>query len=445
MLSTSKPSGSDAAQGVEQGPVMPPVGNYRWVICALLFFATTINYLDRQILGILAPTLGKEIGWDKVQFGYIQNAFQIAYAVGLLTSGWVMDKIGTRRGYSVAITLWSLAAVAHASATSVWSFAVARFALGIGEAGNFPAAIKTVAEWFPKRDRALVAGIFNSGSNIGAILAPIIVPWLTYQYSWKVAFVVTGSIGFIWLVAWLLLYRKPEEHPRVSQAELAYIRSDPPESVSPVRWLSLLRHRQLWAVAIGKGLTDPVWWFYLFWLGYFFDDRYNIDIKKISIPLAIIYLVADFGSIGGGWLSSFLIKRGASINFGRKMAMLICALCVTPVYFASTTSNIWVTVAFVSLAAAAHQGWSANIFTMASDMFPRRAVGSAVGFAGMAGSLASMVFTYYVSHLLKSNGNNYKPVFFLCGGAYLVALGIVHLLVPTLKSVDLDEPAAQTL
>ncbi|RYG64768.1 MFS transporter, partial [bacterium] len=311
--------------------------------------------------------------------------------------------------------------------------------LGLGEAGNFPAAIKTVAEWFPKRDRALVAGIFNSGSNVGAIVAPLVVPWLALTYSWKVAFVVTGFIGFVWLVAWLLIYRRPEEHPKVSAAELAYIRSDPPESVTPIPWVNLLPHRQLWAFAIGKALTDPVWWFYLYWGAKFLDKNYGIKLSQISLPLIVIYLVADFGSIGGGWLSSTLIKRGWSVNAGRKTAMLVCALCVLPVAIASQTTNLWVTVGFISLAAAAHQGWSANIFTMASDMYPRRAVGSVVGIGGMAGALGGMAFAAWTSRTLQNNGSNYIPIFAMCGGAYLLALAIIHVLVPKLECVDVNK------
>ncbi|RYG69535.1 MFS transporter, partial [bacterium] len=296
MFSTQKAPISSAENDVESTPVVPPAGSYRWKICALLFFATTINYLDRQILGILAPVLEKDIGWSESDYGNIVIAFQAAYAIGLVLAGGFMDKVGTRRGYGISITIWSLAAIGHAFAGTVASFSAARFVLGLGEAGNFPAAIKTVAEWFPKRDRALVAGIFNSGSNVGAIVAPLVVPWLALTYSWKVAFVVTGFIGFVWLVAWLLVYRRPEEHPKVSAAELAYIRSDPPESVTPIPWVNLLPHRQLWAFAIGKALTDPVWWFYLYWGAKFLDKNYGIKLSQISLPLIVIYLVADFGS-----------------------------------------------------------------------------------------------------------------------------------------------------
>ncbi len=439
----SNPLGNSETSGVETGADhsgnAPKVGHFRWTICALLFFATTINYLDRQILGILAPTLQKEIGWNEVDYGNIVVAFQASYAIGLLIAGGVMDKIGTRLGYAVSISVWSLAAMGHALARTVGGFSAARFALGLGEAGNFPAAIKTVAEWFPKRDRALATGIFNAGSNVGAIAAPLMVPWLTLTYGWQAAFVVTGIIGFAWLVAWLLLYRRPEEHPRLSRAELAYIRSDPAEALTPIPWGSLFKHRQVWAFALGKLLTDPVWWFYLYWLGKFLDKNYGIKLSQISLPLIVIYLVADVGSVGGGWLSSALIRRGWSVNAGRKTAMLICALCVVPVGIASQTSHLWVAVGLISLAAAAHQGWSANLFTMVSDMYPRRAVGRVVGIGGMAGALGGMGFAALTGHVLQANGSNYLPVFLICGFAYLIALGLIQLLAPKLESPFLDE------
>src|SRR2546423_2222549 len=345
------------------------IGNYRWVICALLFFATTINYIDRQVLGILATdeTFKHTIGWSEAQYGYINTAFQAAYAIGLLIVGNLMDRFGTRKGFSIAIVFWSVAAMCHALARSAFGFGGARFALGLGEAGNFPAAIKTVAEWFPKKERALATGIFNSGSNVGAIVAPLGVPWIVVNYGWQWAFIITGTLGFVWLVFWLMVYRRPEEHPKVSRSELAHIQSDPPEPLTKIPWARLFPHRQTWAFAVGKFLTDPVWWVYLFWLPPFLNKSYGLNITKIGPPLVIIYVAADVGSIGGGWLSSSLIKRGWTVNKSRKVAMLVCALSVVPVMFAARAASLWVAVAFVSLAAAAHQGWSANIFTMASD------------------------------------------------------------------------------
>ncbi|HEX8154176.1 MAG TPA: MFS transporter [Thermoanaerobaculia bacterium] len=413
----------------------PKRGHVRWIVCALLLFATTINYIDRQVLGILAPTLQKEIGWSEVQYGYIVTAFQAAYAIGLLVVGRLLDVIGTKLGFAAAIVFWSLAAMAHALAKTPFGFGAARFGLGLGEAGNFPAAIKTVAEWFPKRERAFATGLFNSGSNVGAIIAPAIVPWIALTWSWQVAFVITGLIGFLWLALWLVLYEAPERHKRVTAGELAYIRSDPQEATTPIPWLHLVGKRQTWAFALGKFLTDPVWWFYLYWIPKFFNEKFGLTLSKLGPPLIVIYVVADVGSIGGGWLSSSLIKRGWSINRARKTAMLICALAVVPIVFAARVSNVWSAVALISLAAAAHQGWSANIFTIASDMFPRRAVGSVVGFGGMAGAIGGMFIATATGYLLQFTGS-YHAVFVVAGTAYLVALAIIHSLAPRLETAD---------
>jgi ACS family hexuronate transporter-like MFS transporter len=416
---------------------LPPVGRFRWTICALLFFATTINYIDRQVLGILKPVLSQDLGWNEIEYGNIVMAFQLAYAIALLAAGGLLDRLGTKLGYTLSIVVWSLAAMGHALAHSASGFGVARFALGLGEAGNFPAATKTVAEWFPKKERALAFGVFNAGSNVGAIVTPLVVPFITLHYGWRSAFILTGVIGFVWLLFWLLIYRRPEEHPRLSQGELAYIRSDPPEATVKIPWGRLFPHRQTWAIALAKFLTDPVWWFYLFWLADFLKKEYGIGLSKLSLPLIVIYLVADVGSIGGGWLSSSLLKRGWSVNSARKTAMLICALCVVPVTMAVMTKHLWVAVGLISLAAAAHQGWSANVYTLASDMFPRRAVGSVVGIAGMAGAIGGLLFAALVSRILEYTNSNYVPIFLLCGGAYLVALGILHLLAPQLAAPDL--------
>jgi len=421
-----------------EGSVTTRVGSFRWVVCALLFTATTINYIDRQVIGILKPTLQAEIGFNEIDYGNIVFAFQLAYAIGLLLVGRLMDRLGTRKGFSVAVVVWSIAAMAHAWARSVGGFIAARFALGLGESGNFPASIKTVAEWFPKRERALATGIFNAGTNIGAVVAPIVVPLITLRYGWPWAFIATGAIGFAWLVLWLFLYRRPEEHPRLGGAELAHIRSDPPETEARVGWGRLLRHRQLWAFAIGKFMTDPIWWLYLFWLPDLLHRNYGLNLTNMGLPLVVIYLVADVGSVGGGWLSSSLIKRGWSVNAARKTAMLICALCVVPIVFASRASSLWGAVALIGLATAAHQGWSCNIFTIASDMFPRRAVGSVVGIGGMAGSLGGMLIAKVTGYVLQWTGS-YVAIFILAGSIYLVALGIIHLLVPTLEPARLDE------
>ena len=413
------------------------IGRYRWTICALLFFATTINYIDRQVLGILGPTLQKDLGWNEQQFADVVSWFTIAYALGFLVVGRIMDRVGTRRGFAGAVVVWSISAMAHAFARGAAGFSAARFALGIGESGNFPASIKTVAEWFPGRERAFATGIFNAGSNIGAIVTPLIVPWIALNYGWRTAFIVTGALGFLWLIAWLLVYRAPEEHPKCSPAELAYIRSDPIEKARTVKWAELLRYRQTWAFALGKGLTDPVWWFYLFWLPKFLDARYGIKLGQLAAPLVVIYLLADVGSVFGGWLSGAFMKRGWSANAGRKTTMLIAALLIVPTMFAPSANNMWVAVLIVGTAAAAHQWWSANIFTLSSDMFPRYAVGSVVGIGGFFGAATGALFQRGTGWLLQHNGSNYTPIFVVCGLAYVTALLVVHLLAPRMERVTL--------
>lgn len=527
------------------------VGRYRWVICALLFFATTINYVDRQVLGIIAPTLqngpalftpamiedapslvrelqtpttpaarllasrlspstvaalgssqgdalktaltddlnriaqgaplydaavfdraqfsaylqqqiekyqkappkGEEatrlnhwiieesfpkvittsMRWSDVQYGYINAAFSAAYAIGMLLVGGLLDRFGVRWGYALALVVWSLAAMGHAFAGSAFSFGVARFALGLGESANFPAAIKTVAEWFPKKERALCTGIFNSGSNVGAILAPITVPVIALAYGWQEAFVITGFLGLLWLFFWLPIYRNPEEHPKVSPQELEYIRSDPADPQQKISWAQLLGYRQTWAILLGRMMTEIPWWFYLFWGAKFLDTQFGVSLKQVGPPLIVIYLMADIGSIGGGWLSSSLLKRGWSVNAARKVALLVCALCVIPVTFAPKTGSLWGAVALIALAAAAHQGWSANYFTLASDMFPRRAVASIVGISGFVGAMSNVVGQAAIGNVLEKNGGNYTPIFALCGVAYLAALGVVQLMAPKLE------------
>jgi ACS family hexuronate transporter-like MFS transporter len=439
------------------------VGNYRWVICALLFFAATINYIDRQVIGILKPALVEKFGWsDERIYSSIIFSFQFAYALGFMFAGRVMDTLGVRRGFALAIILWSIAAMAHGAADWITTLtlpvlnfdaktgfavvtlggtaaglALARFALGLGEAGNFPASIKTVAEWFPKKERALATGIFNSGTNVGALLTPLIVPWVAAKWGWQWAFIGTGALGFLWLIAWLATYRTPENHPEVSTVELAYIRSDPPDPEVKIPWRKLLPHRQTWAFAIGKFMTDPIWWLYLFWVPDFLNRKYGVEVSvaKMGPPLITIYLIADIGSIGGGWISSHLLKRGWTANRARKTAMLICALCVVPIIFAASGVGKWTAILIISLAAAAHQGWSANLFTLTSDMFPRRAVGSVVGIGGMAGAVGGMFIAMLVGAVLQATGS-YVLIFFIAGSAYLVALLLIQLLVPTLKPAE---------
>jgi ACS family hexuronate transporter-like MFS transporter len=420
--------------------VAPAVGRYRWVICALLFFGTTINYVDRQVLGILARDLQREIGWTELQYGNIVAAFSAAYAIGLILAGRLMDRFGVRTGYAVALTIWSIAGMVTALARTPVQFGLCRALLGLGEAGNFPAAIKGVAEWFPKKERAFATGIFNAGTNVGAVVAPLTVPWIAINLGWQWAFFLTGAIGFLWLAFWLPMYRKPELHPRLSKAELALIQSDPPDPPGRTPWVRLIPHRQASAFAIAKYMTDPIWWFYLFWTPNFLRDVHKLDLSTIPLPLIVIYLIADVGSVGGGWLSSRFIKRGWTVNKARKTAMLICALSVTPVLLVPRIESLWVAVLLIGLAAAAHQGWSANVFTLVSDSFPRQAVGSVVGIGGMAGAVGGVVFAVVTGVLLQLRPGDYSVNFVVAGSIYLVTLGLIHLLVPQIRQADVDAP-----
>ena len=406
---------------------------YRWTILALLFVATTINYVDRQVLGILAPTLQRELAWTETDYANIVSWFSLVYAFGFLASGRLLDLIGVKRGLAGAVVAWSLAAIGHAFARTAAGFSVARAMLGLGESAIFPASIKSVAEWFPGKERALAAGLFNAGTNMGAIVAPILVPWITLTWGWRAAFVATGALGLLWLLAWIPLYGRPDTHPAVTPAELAYIRSDPPDTVTRVPWIRLLGYRQTWAFAAAKLFADPIWWFYLYWLPKFLDSRYGVKLSGVALPLIAIYLVADVGSIGGGWLSSALIKRGWSVNRARKTTMLAMALLIVPTAFAPLASSLWTAVFVVALAAAAHQAWSANAYTLASDMFPRSAVGSVVGIGAFAGAMAGVVFQRLIGRVLDANGHNYTPVFAVCGGAYVTGWIIIHLLAPRLQ------------
>ena len=412
--------------------------NQRWSICALLFFAATINYMDRQVIALLKPTLQSQLDWTEIGYSNIVLAFQLAYAAGLLAMGRLIDRLGTRKGFSLAVLLWSGAAMAHAAARSVLQFAVVRFALGLGESGNFPASIKTVAEWFPRRERALATGIFNSGANIGAILTPLVVPWITYRFGWQMAFIGIGAIGLLWVVAWWALYRRPEDHRGVSPEELLHIRSDPPEEETrkiPLR--DLVDHRETWAIALGRLFTDPIWYIYLFWAPDFLSRRFGLDLRAMALPLFLVYSGASVGSIGGGWISSTLLKHGWTLNRSRKAALLICALAVTPVVFASSTTHLWFAVTAVAIAAGAHQGWSANLYTLVSDMFPRAAVASVVGFASMAGAIGAMFAAKAVGYILQWTGS-YVIVFFIAGSAYLLAFGLVQVLAPQIRPIAIE-------
>ncbi len=422
-------------------------GNFRWTVVALLFFATTINYIDRQVIGLLKPALTLEFGWDNTTFGYVNGMFQFFYAIGLLLFGRIIDRLGTKPGYTISIIFWSVAAMGHALAKSTFGFIVARSALGLGESGNFPAAIKAVAEWFPKKERALATGIFNSGANIGAVVAPIMVPWILGSYGWREAFIITGALGFIWLVLWLIYYEIPSRKKNLSKAEFGFIHSDSDANEDHTKrssWAQLLRVRQTWAFVIGKFLTDPIWWFFLFWLPGYFNETFKLDLTEPGWPLVVVYTATTFGSIGGGYLSSYLIRKGWPVFKARKRAMLIFAIAVVPIMTARYFDNMWIIVALISLAAAAHQAWSANIFTTASDMFPRKAVSSVVGIGGMAGSIGGILFQPFVGWLLDyfaHLGNRtmgYNIIFLVCGCAYLLAWLAMHLITPTMKPVKLD-------
>jgi ACS family hexuronate transporter-like MFS transporter len=414
----------------------PPIGNFRWIICALLLFGVTKNYMDRQVLGVLQLTLQHDLGWNDIDFGHLVLAFQAAYALGMVVVGWVVDRLGTRLGYALAMIFWSLASMAHAVGRSFSSFIIARSLLGFGEAGVFPASIKSVAEWFPNKERSLAIGIFNAGTNFGAIVTPFVVPWITKQWGWRWAFVVTGGLGFAWLIFWLLLYRKPEDHPRVSKAELEYIRSDPSEPMTKVKWLSLASYRQTWAFVVGKFMIDPIWWFYLFWIPGFLQRKHHVAFTRIGLPIMVIYVIADFGSVAGGWFSSALITTGKSVNLARKSTMLFCALCVVPIVFVYRIDSLWGAVLLIGLAAGAHQGFSANLFALTSDTFPAQAVGSVVGMGGMAGAIGGMLIAEVVGYTLQWTGSYMIP-FFIAGSAYLIALACIQILAPSLAPVEL--------
>jgi ACS family hexuronate transporter-like MFS transporter len=413
-------------------------GNFRWVICGLLFFGVTKNYMDRQVLGVLKGPLQHEFGWNDIDYGNLVFAFQAAYALGIVSVGRLIDRLGTRIGYAVAMVFWSLASMSHALAFSLPGFMAARAALGFGEAGVFPASIKCVAEWFPKKERALATGIFNAGTNIGAIVTPLIVPWIAVNLGWRWAFLLTGALGFVWLILWLWLYRTPEQHPYCTSVERAYIQSDPVASAGKIKWSQLLPIRQTWAFAAGKFMIDPIWWFYLFWIPDYLQRAHGLHLTQIGLPIVVIYVISDLGSIGGGWFSSRLIRRGVSVNAARKWAMFLCALCVLPIASVYRLSGLWPATLLIGLAAAGHQGFSANLFTLSSDLFPSRAVASVVGIGGMAGSIGGMLIAEIVGHVLQWTGSYMVP-FFIAASAYLIALLFIHLLSPKLVPAQIGE------
>jgi len=403
------------------------IGSYRWRICALLFIANTINYMDRQVLSFLAPMLQTKIGWNEVQYGNIVVAFQFAYALGLLFVGGIIDAIGVKLGYALTIIVWSLAAMSHALARTPLSFGISRFFLGLGESGNFPAAIKTVAEWFPKKERALATGIFNSGTSVGAILVPLTVPWIATHIGWQFAFLFTGILSLCWVILWWFTYNHPERESKLTTRELAHIRSDPPDSTRRIPWARVLAYRQTWALVLGKDLTDPVWWFLLFWLPKYFSSNFGLQLTGLAGPIMIIYIAACVGSVLGGWLPALAIRMGLSVPNARRTAMLLCALAVVPITLVGHIHGLWTVVAIISLACAAHQGWSANIFTVVSDIFPRAAVASVTGVAGFGGAISGMAAASLVGLVLQRY-HSYSGIFFVAGLAYLIAWLILQFL-----------------
>jgi len=416
---------------------------YRWTIVALLFGATTVNYIDRQVIGILAPTLTREFNWSESDYGAIVSWFSMAYGLGLLVMGRVLDRIGVRRGFTFAVTGWSMAAAAHALFRTVAGFSLARALLGIAESANFPGAVKAVAEWFPKSERALATGILNAGTNVGVVAAALLVPLITLTLGWRWAFILTGMLGLLWIPAWRAVYRSPGSHPNVSPDELEFIQSDPSDPPIEIPWRRLLVHRPTWAFVVGKAMTDPVWLFYLFWLPKFLDENWAVQLSGLALPLVVIYVAADVGSIAGGWISGALMKRGWTVNSGRKTAMLLSAVLILPTIAAPAAGSMWIAVLIVSVAASAHQGWSANLFTIVSDMFPRRAVASVIGIGGFAGMFAAFMFQRFTGRLLDATQGNYTPVFVVLGLAYVVALGIIHVLVPRMEPARLDAPGSE--
>jgi MFS transporter, ACS family, hexuronate transporter len=412
--------------------------NYRWRIVALLFFATTINYIDRQVIGILKPFIADDLGWGEADYGYIVTAFQVAYAIGLITTGRFLDKYGTRTGYLWAIVIWSIAGMAHAAAKSVVSFASARFALGLGESANFPAAVKSVAEWFPKKERAFATGLFNSGSTFGAIIAPVIVSGISISLGWQWAFVITGALGFLWIIFWVAYYHVPDEHPKVSKEEIKYINQDKDnsESGNKIKWVHLFKYRQTIAICSTRFISDWVWWFFLFWIPDFLNKIHGINIKEVVLPLIVIYSVSSIGGIGGGWISSKFIKMGKSIDFARKTTILICAVAALPVMLVSEISNLWLAVVFISLAAAGHQGWASNIFTIVSDIYPKQAVGSMVGLSGFAGALGGALSASFVGLILENTGS-YFLIFFVASSVYIVNWLILKLSIREIKQLEI--------
>jgi len=415
------------------------VGRYRWVICGLLFAATAINYVDRQMIGVLKPTISAELGWTEETYADVVFWFQLAYAIGYLSFGKIVDVLGARIGYAIAFVIWTLGHTLCGFVGTAFQFSAARFVLGVGESGNFPAGIKAVSEWFPARERALATGIFNAGANIGAVVTPAIVPWIVVDLAlgWRMAFIITGVASLAWLVAWIAIYRRPHEAANLSAAERAYIESDAPHVAEKIGWLRLLGYRETWAYALGKFLIDPVWWLFLFWTPDFLAKTYHLDLKSFGPPLIVIYLISDIGSVAGGWSSSAMMRAGKSANAARKLTMLVCAILVMPIFFAQFAASVWLAVAIIGLATAAHQAFSANLYTIPSDMFPRGAVGSVIGIGGTLGAVGGMMMAKFTGYVLQTTGS-YTPIFAVAGSVYLIAVLVIHLLSPRLARVTVE-------
>ncbi len=421
----------------DSGPAPVRVGNIRWTICAMLFVATTINYMDRQVISILKPTLQHSIGLSEMGYGNVVAAFQVSYAIGLLVAGRLIDRVGSRLGYSIIMGLWSLAALGHALVSTVLGFGVARVLLGLGESGNFPAAVKTVADWFPRRERSLATGIFNSGATAGAIMGPLTIPWITIHYGWHAAFLFTGLLGIPWIFWWFHNYRKPSDHPTLSGAELRHIYEEAAEQMGPnIPWSKLLGYRQTWGITIAKGLTDPIWWFYLFWIPSFLDSKFHVDLSHLGAPIIVVYTVSTIGGILGGWLPALFEKLGMHGSRSRYGAMFVCACFSLPMFFAGHVASMWVAVGLLSLAAAGHQGWSANLYTTASDVFPSSAVGSVIGIAGMAGSVGGTLLSLEAGHILQLT-HSYNSLFILAGSVYMLAFVCLQVFAPGLRRANL--------
>jgi ACS family hexuronate transporter-like MFS transporter len=429
------------AASPRDGAIGKPKTSYRWLICALLFTITTVNYMDRNILGVLKPTIQGDLKFSETDFGNIIFFFSLAYAFGYAGMGWLTDKVGVRIGLAIAATLWCVASAAHGMVASVTGFIIARMVLGLGEGGNFPTCIKTIATWFPVRDRALATGIFNSGSNIGAMLAPLIGALVVAYAGWQAAFYVTGLVGLGWVVFWLLLYRAPADSPRVSPSELAYIQQDPEVKTKKIPWIQLLAYPGTWVYIIGGVLTNPAWWFYNNWVPSFLNSKFHVSLMAVGLPLVLIYLMTDIGSIGGGWLSSKLIKRGFEVFTARKIALLVCAACTLPVYMVPSLDSMWMAVVLIGLAMAAHQGFSANLYTLISDTMPRDAVSSTVGLAGGISSIAGAFSAAAIGRVLDATGGNYSVVFLVCASVYVVATALIHFILPRSRAVLTDAAA----